>query len=293
MNDKSIRHLCAALALAAGIGLCQPGMAQQNVDDEETAQLEQLLQELQYALAKLQSLENSIRALQAYVDEQGRKTLVPRLAEGLNRSTVAPVFSKEEGEILIAEAQAALDEANAALAEAGDDAVATADAEALVAEAQALLDSVNRYPGLAELLPDPDIRFPALSSTLRTNFGDSSVSLSDNAHVKTISSDGEGGFWVTYVIGGQHQSVHLESDEYRSNFRNFGQVDGSRTTHVMWSYTDAFTREGTDRNQGSTEFDYFDGHGFFIAPGYRIYTSAGPAPMRTGFPLLPRHIRAA
>ena len=242
MTGKSIRNLSAVLTLAAVIGLCQPGLAQQNDGEDKTPTLESLLQELKAALAALRSLEERVGALQAFADEEGRKTLVPRIPTGLSRSTETPVFSTEEGERLDSETD----------------------------------------PGLAQLLPDSDVRFPALSSTLGLNYRDSRVSLSDNAHVRAISSDGQGGFHVTYVISGQERTVHFESSEYRSSFRNYGNSDGSRITDVLWSYTNSFTRRGTDRNRGSTEFRYFDGHGS-VVPGHRIYMSYGARTEPGGF----------
>lgn len=129
MNAQSTRRLSAALALAVGIGLCQPAMAQQNGgeegqtphSEEETrpATLEEMWHALQAALEKLRNTEHRIAELQAIV--QNRKRLAVRLATGLSRSTETPVYSVEEGSRAIALARAALDAANAALAAAQTD----------------------------------------------------------------------------------------------------------------------------------------------------------------------------
>ena len=77
MNAQSTRRLSAALALAVGIGLCQPAMAQQNGgeegqtpnSEEETrpATLEEMWRALQAALEKLRNIEDRIAELQAIV----------------------------------------------------------------------------------------------------------------------------------------------------------------------------------------------------------------------------------
>ena len=233
MNGGSIRRLFAALVLAAGIGLCQPAMAQQN-DDEEAPTLASLMQDLEEALEALRSLEAQVRALRAQADEEGRKTLVPRIPTGLSRSTETPVFSEKERERLDSETG----------------------------------------PGLAELLPDSGVRFPALSAALRRDFSSSRVELSDGAHVKAISSDGEGGFQVTYEIEGEERTVHFAASDYRPDFRNYSTSVGSTDTYLLWAYEDSFTRDGTNRNQGSSRLSYVDGHGS-VVPGYRVYMSYG------------------
>ena len=170
------------------------------------------MQALADALATLRSIEEQLQALQQAQTEAERKTLALSIPTGLSRSTEEPVYSAEEGETLIAQAQAALDEANTALAEAETDRTA---AQAAVTAAEAALESQVAHPGLAEMLPDPDIRFPVLSATLRRDFSNSRVSLSDGAHVRAISSDGEGGFHVTYVIGDEETSGSLRGKRIR------------------------------------------------------------------------------
>ena len=55
---------------------------------------------------------------------------------------------------------------------------------------------------LGALLPDSANQFAPVSARSRT----------DEIHVKTIASDGNSGFVVTYVIAGEERSVHLEAD---------------------------------------------------------------------------------
>ena len=210
------RRMFAVLALAIGIGLWQPAMAQQD-DGEENATPASLMKMLEDALEELRTLEALVRALRAQVDEEGRKTLVPRIPTGLSRSTDTPVYSKEEG-----------------------------DSET--------------DPGLAELLPDSDIRFPALSAALARDFSNSRVSLSDDAWIKSVSSDGANGFHVTYVIGEVEETVHFAAGDYGAGTSATGyykEADGKR--YWLWSYTGSIA--GAQKNMGSTEFRYFDAMG--------------------------------
>ena len=84
------------------------------------------------------------------------------------------------------------------------------------------------------------------------------------AYVKSVSSDGEGGFHVSYVIDGEETLVHFEADQYRPapnfDFQNLMEDTG----FWVWSWTDSFTGDPNDpdRTDGSTFFDYFDFHGW-------------------------------
>lgn len=291
MNKQSIRNVSAGIVLAAALGLCQPGMAQNANPEEEGARtseegsrppsLESLWNALQAALEALRNIEDRIAALRGFLEEEDRKTLALRLATGLSRSTETPVYSVEEGDRAIALAREALDAANAALAEAETDREA---AQAAVDAARALWESQPPDPGLAELLPDPDIRFPTLSATFGRDYENSRVFWTDDAHVKAIASDGEGGFHVTYVIGGVEQAVHYAASEYqRGSFRKLDEL-GRTTTHLLWTYTNSFRRADANRNQGSTEFRYFDGHGSLVPGGYRSYMSYGARTHTDGLP---------
>ena len=199
---------------------------------------------------------------------------------GLSRSTQTPVYSAEEGERAIALAQDTLDAAKAALAEAETDHSA---AQAAVTAAEAALASQidEPHPGLAELLPNSKIRFAPLTAALRRDFQQTSVAVTDDAHVRAISSDGEGGFKVTYEIGGEEQTVHFEADEYDTERPQYRKPDGAPQ---FWSYTNSFTREEGNRNQGSTEFTYFDANGIWIRGGHQLFTTYGARTEAEGFP---------
>ena len=196
---------------------------------------------------------------------------------GLSRSTEDPVYSAEEGEKAIALAQEALDTTNAALTDAETDLDA---AQAAVTEAEAEVAGQVANPGLAELLPNSEIRFAPLTAALGRDYQQTRVTVTDDAHVKAISSDGDGGFLVTYVIGGEEQTVHFEADEYDTERPQYRKPDGAPQ---FWSYTNSFTREEGNRNQGSTEFRYFDANGIWIRGGYQLFTTYGARTEADGF----------
>lgn len=156
--------------------------------------------------------------------------------------------------------------------------------DAAAAAEEALARQVANPGVLAGLLPDPGVRFAPLSATLGRDFDGSRVFRTDDAHVKAISSDGEGGFHVTYMIGRVEQEVHYAPSEYeRGNFRKLDE-EGETTTHLLWTYTNSFRRADANRNQGSTEFRYFDGHGSLVPGGYRSYMSYGARTHTDGLP---------
>ena len=306
MYRNAGRSLIAALAAVATIGLAQPSMAQDNDPEEEqetsaeeapAPSLEALMQALADALATLRSIEEQLQALQQAQTEAERKTLALSIPTGLSRSTETPVYSAKAGEKAIALARGALDDANARLAEAETD---RADAQAAVTAAEAALASQmdEPHPGIAELLPNSEIRFAPLTAALRRDFQQTSVAVTDDAHVRAISSDGEGGFHVTYLIRDTEQTVHFEADEYNSESQSYRKPDGTPlmwsytnsftkvvgNTPPVWSWTDSFTEEDGNRNQGSTEFRYFEAYGMYDSPGYQLFMTYGVRTEADGFP---------
>ena len=296
---------------------------EQSSEEEAPApSLESLLQDLADALATLRRIEEQLAALKQAQAEAQRKLLALSLAPGLSRSTETPVYSVKAGEKAIAAAEDASDavrtqaidlEAGIAYLEAeiaqieatlaAEECVspctlndelaalrtnlesARADlhaAQAAVAEAETELARRIANPGtLAVLLPNPDVRFAPLTAALRRDFQQTRVAVTDDAHVKAVSSDGEGGFHLTYVIGSVEQAVHFEASDFDSNARQYRKQDGSAS---LWSYTNSFTRPDTNRNQGSTEFKYFDAHGSWNRLGYSLYMTYGARTEYEGLP---------
>ena len=80
------------------------------------------------------------------------------------------------------------------------------------------------------------------------------------AYIKSVSSDGEGGFNVSYVLDGGETRVHFAADEWEP--ANLAFVDSTEDAVMsIWSWTDSFV--DSDRTDGSSYFDYFDLHGWF------------------------------
>ena len=125
---------------------------------------------------------------------------------------------------------------------------------------------------LAELLPTASNSFAPLSSSLRRDFDNDTAAISDTFHIKSISSDGNDGFKVTYVIDGVEKTVDFAERDYNAMDREYQKViDGE--TYYLWSYTDSFN--GDDKNLGSSEFDYFDANGSSVPGGNRTIVTYG------------------
>ena len=104
---------------------------------------------------------------------------------------------------------------------------------------------------IASLLPDSGREFAPVSARATM----------DEFHVTAISSDGNNGFRVTYVVAGQERTVHFEADDLGadsgSSFEYYAETqDGGR----FWLYSQFGGFSGEDRNQGSAYFDYHDVH---------------------------------
>ena len=107
---------------------------------------------------------------------------------------------------------------------------------------------------LATLLPDSANQFAPLASSIERDFGASSTTTSE-AYVKTIASDGDNGFHVTFVVGAEEQSVHFEEDDYDSaNYWYYKEVDD--VEYWLGSLTDSY--HGAEKNRGTPRFSYVD-----------------------------------
>ena len=116
----------------------------------------------------------------------------------------------------------------------------------------------NAGDTIAALLPRPGQKFAPVSARSRT----------DEFHVKAISSDGNNGFRVTYVVAGQERTVHFEADDYGARTGSPADyyaetADGGR----FWlnAFFRSFSQEA--KNQGSPDFEYLDIYGSGVS-GY-------------------------
>ena len=133
-------------------------------------------------------------------------------------------------------------------------------AAGLTASESAPIHATGVGSTIAELFPKPENTFAPLSSAIKRTLGDTpQAELSDEFHVRAISSDGANGFRVTYVVGGEERTVLLEESDFgmTASREYFKQSEDER--FWLWSYTDSFG--GAERNRGSSQFRYFDAHG--------------------------------
>ena len=117
---------------------------------------------------------------------------------------------------------------------------------------------------LSRLLPNAQNAFAPLSVVLDRDYVQSRVRLNDRSHIKNISSDGEDGFRVTYVVDGVERQVQFSGADRgatiegrRTSSTTYAkQPDGTRRLHTLSSRTGAF--DHAPRNDGSQEFRYFE-----------------------------------
>ena len=119
---------------------------------------------------------------------------------------------------------------------------------------------------LATLLPSGETVFSTLSSAIRLDYGMDTAARPDQgtAYVKSISSDGMGGFHVVSVFDGEETRVHFEAGDYDESLFSFSKIpDDGQAIYALLSQTDSFGEDpggpaATDRTDGSSQFDYFD-----------------------------------
>ena len=154
---------------------------------------------------------------------------------------------------------------------------------------------------LANLLPGGKAIFAPLSAALLLDtFGNNRGVTQPRlgaAYVKSVSGDGADGFWVAYVIDGIETPVHFEADQYSYysslGWNTFYFTDAETTEddeYRLWPDIGSFdegpddpnaTQRNTGRNDGSSEFTYFDINAWSDnrgGTGHRGYSTYG---MRT------------
>ena len=121
---------------------------------------------------------------------------------------------------------------------------------------------------LANLLPGGETVFPTLSAAVWRDYQNPASAPPDlgSAYVKSVSSDGAGGFRVTFVIDGRESLVHLPAHRFGTTLFQGGAQD-SLVGYSLWSWTDSFRADAddpaaTDRTDGPSYYDYFDINGW-------------------------------
>ena len=153
-----------------------------------------------------------------------------------------------------------------------------------------ILATTARPSALATALPVASNSFAPLSAPLtRTSGTQPSVAVNDEDRVKTVASDGDDGFRVTYVFRGNERTIHFREADYRDangDYRRSEEDD----VFGLWSSTGAFA--GAEKNEGSSEFRYFEAGGILgitekdgvqvTGRAYLTYGSRTASPPTTG-----------
>ena len=84
--------------------------------------------------------------------------------------------------------------------------------------------------------------------------------------MKSVSSDGDGGFRVNFVIDGRESLAHFPAYRFGTTLFQGGAQD-NLTGYSLWSWTDSFKArpdetEAILRTDGSSYYDYFDINGW-------------------------------
>ena len=126
---------------------------------------------------------------------------------------------------------------------------------------------------LADLLPGGEEIFSALSVAIRrdflnTDYGAVHPNLGA-VFVKSVSSDGAGGFRVTFVVYGRESVAHFGAQEINSRGIFVGTSEDNLTPYTLFSWTDSFQADAddpsaTDRTDGPSTYDYFDLNGWSV-----------------------------
>lgn len=124
---------------------------------------------------------------------------------------------------------------------------------------------------LANLLPGGETAFSSASVAIWRDYlaTDYVTTLPEpgSAYVKSVSSDGEGGFRVSFVIDARESVSHFPAHLFSAdNFRGRA-LDDRLVPYSLWSWTDSFDEDpdepaATDRTDGPSYYDYFDINGW-------------------------------
>ena len=144
-------------------------------------------------------------------------------------------------------------------------------------------------PTIAESLASSDIQFTPLTAAQRASGDPRREALTDDFEVTSISSDGAGGFHVTFVSGGAETSIHFE----KGAFPDQSDCDGCFFTETddgveFWFWSQH--SNGVDRNSDPRHryHDEIDGgfwvpgapserHRYMLVYGHRTGTAGLPA----------------
>ena len=140
---------------------------------------------------------------------------------------------------------------------------------------QAPVYATSEQDTVANLLPGGQTVFSPSSAALRWDWSGADETMAQPdlgaAYVKSISSDGAGGFHVNYVIDGTEQPVHFTRDLYGHvpEDENYRKVLEDAEVY-LWSWTGSFTPDDDDHTDGASFRNYHDLHGWsFVEAGWQ------------------------
>ena len=136
--------------------------------------------------------------------------------------------------------------------------------EGLAADPGEAVQAVSGLAGFLEnLLPGGSSEFPVVSSAIERSYEDDTVSAYSDGSIKSISSDGSGGFRVTLLLAGEdgeadeERLVHFPADSFTDEDgweRFYVELDGDEFN--LSDETNSF--EQADKTRGSPNHAYFD-----------------------------------
>ena len=137
---------------------------------------------------------------------------------------------------------------------------------------------------LAKLIPDPANTFKALSRSLYRDASAARASATNRFAIKSVASDGDGGFHVTYVIDGVGTTVHFASGDLGAgNCSTCYATDVDGQQYHLWSYTGHFDGIGYGES-GAGDFGYFRSVGTAYPGGGRSQLTYGVPSRPEGMP---------
>ena len=261
-DDSALRDQIAMLEMERDEATTARMTAEGQVTDLQ-AEVAQLESEIAMLMGRADISAEDLAALRSEAE-----TLRGQLAGRADISAADLVALRSQMEALRADVARLTDERTAAEMERQARLDAQADAglwDGLARTIAAPIYAASDTDTLANLLPGGQAVFAPLSASVRRNLR---VQFPSNgaAYLKTISSDGQGGFNVTWMIDGVETPIHFAADE----LDEFGGFEKSEDGYYsLYGWTDAFYAEdpdNVDRTDGSSQFDYLDLVGWNLWP---------------------------
>ena len=261
-----VKYGLMVLGIAAFLAGCSSS------DDNGSADLQrQLDMRADISPEDLAALRAQVEALmgRADISPEDLAGLRARIETLMGRADISPedlaAIQAELGEfrmarmLLLQQEQARLDAMAAAGLQGG-----------LARSPQAATYAASEADTVANLLPDGQTVFsPSTAALYRDWVGLRHVAQPDvgAAYVKSLSSDGAGGFHVTFVLDGTEHPVHLSADDRRPDIRDYA-MHREDSDHYLWAWSESFRPDDDDWTDGNADRAYHDLHGWaFVVPG--------------------------